>query len=275
MGKVKAFIYEKSDLMIEINNLTVKYRHRGSMVTALNNINISLKKGDIYVFIGPSGCGKSTLLHVLSGIIKDYDGNVLIENGGIDVRKQTIGIVQQNYGLLPWKTVYNNIILGAKIKCSQNKDRDIHLDEIYAEKIMNELNIQHLKNRYPHEISGGQKQRAAIARALVLKPDLLLMDEPFSALDAITRENLQKLFLDIWKKYKITTVFITHSVEEALYLGKHIIIMSSSPGTIIENVENPLFCMDNIMENEKYYKTAGKIRSVLKRGMNNENQSRN
>ena len=264
---------KESDLMIEIKNLTVKYNDRNNEVTALNNINISIKKGDIYVFIGPSGCVKSTLLHVLSGIIKDYRGSVLLGNGEIDVRKQIIGLVQQNYGLLPWKTVYNNIILGAKIKCSQDKSRDINEDELYAEKIMNELNIQHLKNRYPGEISGGQKQRAAIARALVLKPDILLMDEPFSALDAITRENLQNLFLNIWKKYKITTVFITHSVEEALYLGKHIIIMSSSPGIIIENVENPLFCMENVMENEKYYKIAGKIRSTLKRGMNNENQS--
>lgn len=259
--------------MIVINDLTVKYKDRNNMVTALNKINISLKKGDIYVFIGPSGCGKSTLLHVLSGIIKDYEGGVLIENGGIDVRNQAIGLVQQSYGLLPWKTVYNNIILGAKIKCSQNKFRDIHQDENYAEKIMSELNIQHLRNRYPHQISGGQKQRAAIARALVLKPDLLLMDEPFSALDAITRENLQKLFLDLWKQYKLTTVFITHSVEEALYLGKNIIIMSSSPGTILENIENPLFCMENIMEKAEYYKLSSRIRSILKRGMNNENQS--
>lgn len=257
--------------MIEITNLKVKYKHRNNIITALNNINISLNKGDIYVFIGPSGCGKSTLLHVLSGIINDYEGQVLIEEGKIDVKKQTIGLVQQNYGLLPWKTVYNNILLSAKIKCSQNKLRDIHEDEIYAEKIMEKLNIEHLRNRYPHQISGGQKQRAAIARALVLKPDLLLMDEPFSALDAITRENLQGLFLKLWKEYKLTTIFITHSVEEALYLGKNIIIMSSSPGTILENIENPLFCSENIMEKEEYYKLAAKIRSVLKRGMKYEN----
>ena len=122
-----------------------------------------------------------------------------------------------------------------------------------ADYILKQLGIEHLLDRYPKELSGGQQQRVAIARAFILKPDLLLMDEPFSALDAITREEMQELFLNIWKQNNVTTVFITHSVDEALYLGSKIVVFSPAPGRILEVLENPCFQLDNLRSRDEYY----------------------
>jgi NitT/TauT family transport system ATP-binding protein len=123
-----------------------------------------------------------------------------------------------------------------------------------------------LQDRYPNQLSGGQKQRVSIARAFIMNPDLLLMDEPFSALDALTREEAQELFIDIWNKYKPTTIFVTHSIEEAVYMGKKIIILSHCPGAIVEVIDNPLFNTENLRENEEYLKLSSHIRSIIKKG---------
>ncbi len=246
--------------MIEIKDLSVGYRRNHKDTLALDNVNINIHKGDIYTFIGPSGCGKSTLLYVLSGIIKDYEGTVCINGCRINPRDQRIGLILQNYGLLPWKSVYQNIMLGKKIK----KDPQV-LDD-YGRYILEQLGIEALLDRYPHELSGGQQQRVAIARAFLMKPDILLMDEPFSALDAISRETLQDLFLKIWKQYNVTTIFITHSVDEALYLGSKIAVFSSSPGKILEIIDNPCFQMDNLRFNDAYYEMSKKLRLILEKG---------
>lgn len=243
--------------MISIKDLSVSYPGKNENTRALDRLTINIGRGDIYTFIGPSGCGKSTLLYVLSGILKDYDGSVTINGQPINARTQRIGLILQNYGLLPWKNVYHNIILGRKIKNGQKT-----LDE-YGRYIIDQLGIEHLLNRYPRELSGGQQQRVAIARAFVLKPDLLLMDEPFSALDAITREEMQELFLNIWKQNSVTTVFITHSVDEALYLGSKIVIFSSPPGRIMEVMDNPCFRIDNLRFRDEYYDMSMKLRTIL------------
>jgi NitT/TauT family transport system ATP-binding protein len=131
---------------------------------------------------------------------------------------------------------------------------------------MKKLDILHLKHRYPNELSGGQKQRVSIARAFIMNPDLLLMDEPFSALDALTREEAQELFINLWNEYKVTTVFVTHSIEEAIFMGKKIVIMSKAPGTIVEIIDNPLFNTENLRQNEEYFKLSSYIRNIIKRG---------
>lgn len=243
--------------MIVIKDLSVSYPGKNEDTLALDRLTINIGRGDIYTFIGPSGCGKSTLLYVLSGILKDYRGSVTINGQPINAKSQRIGLILQNYGLLPWKNVYHNIILGRKIKSGQTT-----LDD-YGHYIIEQLGIEHLLKRYPRELSGGQQQRVAIARAFILKPDLLLMDEPFSALDAITREEMQELFLHIWKQNSVTTVFITHSVDEALYLGSKIVVFSPSPGRILELMENPCFRMDNLRINDEYYDMSMKLRSIL------------
>jgi len=248
-------------IMVEIDKLSVSYGSK-KVVNALGPISINISSGDIYAVIGPSGCGKSTFLNTLSGIIKNHDGKILINNEAINPKKHNIGFIPQNFGLLPWKNVEKNCLLSLKIKRraidSEMKER--------IDYILSKLNIGSLMNRYPRELSGGQKQRVAIARAFIMNPDLLLMDEPFSALDALTREEAQELFIEIWNQYKTTTVFVTHSIEEAIYMGKKIIILSHCPGTIVEIIDNPLFNTENLREKEEFLKLSAHIRSIIKKG---------
>ena len=245
--------------MIAIKDLTVKYQTKNEEILALDRLNINIGKGDINTFIGPSGCGKSTLLYVLSGILRDYSGSVLIDGQIINPKSQRIGLILQNYGLLPWKTVYQNAMLGVKIKNQPPMEE-------YSNYIFRKLGIASLLDRYPKELSGGQQQRVALARAFILKPDLLLMDEPFSALDAISREEMQELFLNIWKENNVTTIFITHSVDEALYLGRKIVVFSPSPGRILKVIDNPCFQLDNLRYRDEYYDMSMKLRKILDKG---------
>lgn len=246
--------------MIAIKDLSVKYQSESGEALALDKISVDIKTGDIYTFIGPSGCGKSTFLYVLSGILTDYAGTVRIDGKTVNPRKQRIGLILQNYGLLPWKNVYQNAMLGLKIKNDQAV-----LDD-YSGFILQQLGIKDLLKRYPKELSGGQQQRVAIARAFIMKPDLLLMDEPFSALDAITREEMQELFLEIWNQNSVTTVFVTHSVDEALYLGSKIVVFSPSPGRILEVVDNPCFQLDNLRSRDEYHEMSARLRKILSKG---------
>jgi NitT/TauT family transport system ATP-binding protein len=244
--------------MIEIKDLSVEYKGNKEQVLALDKLNINIETGDIYTFIGPSGCGKSTLLHVLSGIHEAYDGSVLIDGSSINPKIHRIGLVLQNYGLLPWKNIYDNALLALKIKGEKADD--------YEKYILEKLGLSDMLKRYPKELSGGQKQRVAIARAFILKPDLLLMDEPFSALDAITREEMQELFLEIWRENRVTTVFITHSVDEALYLGRKIVVLSPSPGKVLKIIENRAFGLDNLRFSHEYYDMSKEIRKTIEEG---------
>ncbi|MTI46261.1 ABC transporter ATP-binding protein [Sporosalibacterium faouarense] len=248
--------------MLEIDELSVSYLPDKKAVHALGPISLKVDSSDIYALIGPSGCGKSTLLHVLSGIIKDYQGQVTLNGKKINPKKHDIGFIPQNFGLLAWKTVYKNCLLSLRIK--EKAITSSHIERI--DYIMDKLNITSLRDRYPRELSGGQKQRAAIARSFIMSPDLLLMDEPFSALDALTREEAQELFVDMWNQYKTTTVFSTHSIEEAIYMGKKIVIMSHCPGTIVEIIDNPLFNTKNLREHNEFHKLSAHLRNVVKKG---------
>lgn len=248
--------------MLEIKNLSVSYNSGEKLVHALGPVNMQIPSGDIYAIIGPSGCGKSTLLHVLSGIIKGYSKQILLNGEEINPKKHDIGFIPQNFGLLPWKNVQKNCLLALKIK---GKTIDSAMNQ-RIDYIQNKLGISSLKDRYPNELSGGQKQRVAIARAFIMNPDLLLMDEPFSALDALSREEAQELFIDIWNQYNTTALFVTHSIEEAIYIGKKIVILSHCPGTIVEIIDNPLFNTANLRQKEEYLKLSSHLRSIIKKG---------
>ena len=224
--------------MLSIENLEVKY---GNTV-ALKDFSLTIKKGEIYSLIGPSGCGKSTLLKVLCGIIRNYSGQIAFNGEAFTPREVSIGYVPQHYGLLEWKTVKENIFLSYKLNSTKV------LREAEVSEIINSLEIDDIQNRYPSQLSGGQKQRVALARAFISQPDILLMDEPFSSLDTFTSEASQRLFLRLWEKYKVTTLFITHNIHEAVSIGEHIIVMSKSPGRIIHQVENPLFNVSEYQE---------------------------
>lgn len=251
--------------MIKVEHLNVQYDSKDKKVTAVDDINLSIEKGQICSIVGPSGGGKSTLLKVLAGIIKDYKGEVLIKGQSINPKVHRIGFIPQSYGLVKWKTVEENVMLSAKIKYGKR-----NIDKDYYEEILSKLKINDLKNRYPGELSGGQQQRVSIARAFLLKPNLLLMDESFSALDAMTREEVQELFLEVWREHKVTTVLITHDIKEAIYLGEKIVIFSSAPGRVVKTIRNPLFGKSNLEINEEFRQLIKKISRTLKEVKNNE-----
>lgn len=245
--------------MIRIKDLSVSYESRTFTNIALKDITLELAAGETCAIIGPSGCGKSTLLKVLAGIIKKFEGTVEINGQAVMPQKQKIGFIPQNYGLLPWKTIYENIRLGIKIK---NKEAGEHAPKQAA--MMQLLGLNGLEQRYPGELSGGQQQRVALARAFLLQPDLLLMDEPFSALDAMTREEIQNVFLEVWRKHSVSTVLVTHHVEEAVYLGRKIVILSASPGRVSKIIDNPLFGIEGIRNQQDFFQLSIELRKMIK-----------
>lgn len=249
--------------MIEVKELSVSYTGDKTNTRVLNNINLRLNKGEIVAIIGPSGCGKSTLINCMSGILGSYEGTITIDEESLNPKQHSIGLIPQNYGLLSWKNVYDNATLSLKIKKKNNISQEY---KVFIDNILESLSLKPLLKRFPNELSGGQKQRVSIARAFIMKPDLLLMDEPFSALDALTREDTQELFLHLWKSYRPTTIFITHSIEEAVYLGGKIIILSASPSSIVKIIDNPSLGMRNYKDKDEYLDTTSLIRKIIKEG---------
>lgn len=245
--------------MISVENLTVNYENDGSRYIALNNVSLTVPQGTVCAIIGPSGCGKSTLLKVMAGLIKDYSGKVAINGAPIDPKKTKIGFMPQSYGLLPWKNIADNIALGTKIRGDWSDAKRKKMLEL-----LKRLGISGLEKRYPQELSGGQRQRAGLARVCLLQPDILLMDEPFSALDAITREEMQEVFVDLWQQNAITTVLVTHYVEEAIYLGQKIIVMSANPGQVAAVIDNPLSLAPDKRNSREFFAMAKKLRTQIK-----------
>jgi len=246
--------------MIKIRDLAMAYGGEGKHGKALEGVNADIEKGKIHALIGPSGCGKTTLLYILGGLLTPTRGTIDFGEG---LRREDvqIGMVLQEYGLFPWKTVWNNITLGMQIRKRPKEEIRRKGEEILAS-----VGIPHLKNAYPQQLSGGQRQRVALARVWILEPELLLMDEPFSALDALSREEIQAWFLKMWERKKMTTLLVTHNIEEAVALGHTIMIMSPGPGRITETLENPLRDVENPREHPEFYPLCSQIRELLKKG---------
>ena len=219
---------------LSLHNVSVDFDN----TPVLKDISFSLKKGRILAVVGPSGCGKSTLLNVLSGVIKNYKGEMMIGSSLLHRAGLSYGYVPQNLGLLPWKRVRENILLPAKI----NKDIKVEKDEI--DDVLSKLELVDLLDRYPLQLSGGQRQRVALARAFISQPDILLMDEPFAALDTLTANTSRELFLNLWRKYRPTTIFTTHNLSEAVKLGEHILLLDKQPAKVLRYVDNPIFESD-------------------------------
>lgn len=220
--------------LLSVNGVSKVYKDtRGRSVPALEEARFEINEGEIVAIIGPSGCGKSTLLRIIAGLDTEYSGEI---DWSVPPEKgKDIGFVFQTPSLLPWRTVNRNIAIGLESK-SINKS---HI----AEKVNQLLMMVHLEEfaeSYPSELSGGMQQRVAIARALAYEPKILLMDEPFGALDAITRDKLQDELLNIWAKTGKTIVLVTHSVEEAAYLADKVVVMSARPGKIKSIHQVPL-----------------------------------
>ena len=252
--------------MIQIKKISGFYESKNEKIKAVGPIDFNCEDDDICAIIGPSGCGKTTLLNILSGVNKNYEGEVFLNSEKLNPHIHKIGFIPQDFGLLPWKTVEENCLLPFKIR-GEEITKDILLN---FDLILKKLNIEKLKKKYPNKLSGGQRQRVSIVRAFLMEPDLLLIDEGFSALDAIIKEEAEELFLDMWTSNKINTFFVTHSIDEAIYMGKKIIIMSNEKGQIKEVIDNDLFNNKEYKESPKYSKLFSHIKNLIKEGWDNK-----
>jgi NitT/TauT family transport system ATP-binding protein len=205
---------------------------------AFKDITFSVGQGEFVALIGPSGCGKSTLLHIMAGLSQPTSGAVRLAGEEIDAPRPEMMFVFQQYtkSIFPWKTVLENVLVGVKYHSTLSRQA---LEKFCLEQL-DLVGLRHYPHYYPYQLSGGMQQRVAIARALARRPKILLMDEPFSALDAMMRVELQDLLLELWSDLKLTIVFVTHDLDEALYLAQRVIMLSASPGTIAEEVAVPL-----------------------------------
>ena len=246
--------------MIKISNLKVLYGKE----EALKSISLDIAKASTYAIIGTSGCGKTTLLYSIAGLISANEGTVTINGEELKGIRKNTGVILQNYGLLPWKTVWRNIELGLKSRKVSREKREVVIEEM-----LEELELIGCKDKYPIQLSGGQKQRVAIGRTLALNPDLLLMDEPTAAVDAITKEKLQNLILKIYKNNPITMILVTHNIEEAVFLGQKIVVMGK--GCIKQIIDNPYFGNEEVRKDLKFYEVCLQVREALERGEYDEN----
>lgn len=213
---------------IRLSNLSVTYRARTGSVKAVSDISLNIGHGEFISILGPSGCGKSTLMSVAAGLLQPTSGSAEVLGRAVDGPVTNIGMVFQSDLLLPWRNAIDNVLLQAQVRrLDMIEARDRALD------LLKSVGLDGFEEKYPHELSGGMRQRVSIARALLHDPPVLLMDEPFGALDALTRDQMNLELGRIWAEYQKTVLFITHSIEEAVFLSSRVVVMSSRPGRIL------------------------------------------
>ncbi len=210
--------------MLELLDCSARY----GAASVFAGLSLSLRPPDVVTVVGPSGCGKTTLLMLMAGLKAPASGAVLLDGAPLPPGDPRIGLVLQQYGLFPWFTVEQNVELGLRLRCIAADERRARVRSVLAR-----TGLAGLERRYPAQLSGGQQQRVAIARTLALEPELLLMDEPFASLDAFAREELQDLTLDLLAARPMMTVLVTHSIEEAVYMSRTVLLMSRGPGSRI------------------------------------------
>ncbi len=248
--------------MIDIQDVTFTYP--GQSTPLFDHFTWRVKRGEFWSVIGPSGCGKSTLLHLIVGVRTPQSGQVTVNGEHVPRKKHRghTGLVLQDYGMLPWATVHDNIELGLEIRKFYRQGDGSHKRVDFW---LDRFGLTQHRNKYPSQISGGQRQRAAIARTLVLEPDVLLMDEPFSALDAPTREDLEQLTLDLQAETGTATVFVTHNIEQAVFLGRKILVLGDPPHySPVVCVENPGAGRAEYRDEAIYLENTRKLREMLK-----------
>lgn len=225
-------------IIIQVENISKTFAKDNHKHTVLQNLNFNIIKGEILCILGPSGCGKSTLLRHIAGFDRCDSGSILMNGKKIKHPQVNRVLVFQDFNqLFPWKTVLKNIMYPLKVNNIANSNEQRRQ---IAEKYLDLVKLRGFNNHYPYQLSGGMKQKAAIARALALNPEVLLMDEPFGSLDALTRKTLQEMLLDIWRETGVTIVFVTHDIEEAILLSDRLAVMGRKPGQ--------LKILDNILE---------------------------
>jgi NitT/TauT family transport system ATP-binding protein len=218
---------------IELRNISLQYESAENSVTALQDVSFGVEASEFLCVVGQSGCGKTTMLNIVAGFLKPTQGEILISGKTVTGKGLDRGIVFQDFAqLFPWRTAQRNIEFGLEMKGISKEERaEISL------RFLRLVNLEKFARSYPHELSGGMQQRVAIARALAYNPAVLLMDEPFAALDALTREEMQRFLVDVWRETKKTVVYVTHNVSEAVYLADRVIVFSPHPGTVKAQVK--------------------------------------
>src|SRR6266516_80820 len=218
---------------IELRNISLEYDSADSQVTALQDVIFSVEPEEFLCVVGQSGCGKTTMLNVVAGFLKPTKGGILIGGKAVSGRGLDRGVVLQDFAqLFPWRTAQRNVEFGLEMKGVPREER-----AKTAQRFLGLVNLESFAGAYPHHLSGGMQQRVAIARALAYNPSVLLMDEPFAALDALTRDEMQRLLAEVWRETRKTIVYVTHNVAEAVYLADRVIVMTPHPGRVKTTVE--------------------------------------
>lgn len=214
--------------MLELNNVTVTYASAGGSLTALSGMELAVAKGELVALVGPSGCGKTTVLNVLAGQVKPVSGAVRLAGEPVDGMLPSVGYISQADTLLPWRSVLDNVALAMELRGVDKKTR-----REKARDLMARMGLAGFENSWPRELSGGMKKRAAIARVLAVDPAILMMDEPFAPLDALTRQRLQDDILDLWEATGCTILYVTHDLTEAITLADRVVLMAARPGRAV------------------------------------------
>lgn len=222
-------------VVLSVKNLRKDFGTNGRTQTVFNQVSLDIHRREFVTIIGPSGCGKSTFIRIVAGLDEATDGEVLLDSKPIRGPGPDRGMVFQGYTLFPWRTVKQNVMFGLEMRGKAASTADAEAREWLAM-----VGLSKVENAYPHELSGGMKQRVAIARALANEPRILIMDEPFGALDALTRCKMQSYLLQIWSKVDVTILFITHDLDEAALLSDRIMVLGVNPGGVREVIENPV-----------------------------------
>jgi NitT/TauT family transport system ATP-binding protein len=246
--------------LIAVQNVSRVFASGARTVHALEKISFEIQAGDFVSLVGPSGCGKSTLLKIVSGLLPASSGGVSVASKPVDGPLENIGMVFQSPVLLKWRPVLGNVLLPvefAKLDLASHQER--------ARSLLKLVGLEGFEEMYPHQLSGGMQQRVSLCRALVTDPELLLMDEPFGALDAMTRDELDIELLRIWQERKKTVLFVTHSIQEAVFLSDHVIVMSARPGRLLEQIaiQLPRPRTMEMMSAPRFGEYTLKIRSLL------------
>jgi NitT/TauT family transport system ATP-binding protein len=249
-------MHDTSRELINCSHVSKIYGAGNGSVPALGDTTLSVRSGETLALVGPSGCGKTTLLLLMAGLEKPTTGSLRFKREPLGRSHREIALMLQDYGLFPWKTVIKNVELGLGIRGERT-------DRARVEELLRELEVADKAELYPQQLSGGQKQRVALARALILDPSLLLLDEPFAALDTLTRERLQDLVAALWRRRRFGMVLVTHNIPEAVRLGRRIAVMGRNPGTILTEIDNPLSCGPDYRGSDEFNRNCRMLRRRL------------
>ena len=241
--------------MISVEALRIEYGRGRRHTLAVEEVSFRVEDGESVALIGPSGCGKTSILLAIDGIIRPTSGRIIIRGEEVRGVRRDVAFITQDAGLLPWKTVRQNAELALRL---QRRPRE------GIQEILRSLGLGGFENRYPAELSEGMRRRVGIARALALRPEVFLMDEPMANLDTLTRERIQEIILRLWHMYRFTGLLVTHDIEEAVFLGQRIIILSPRPARVVEVIENPGMGEAEYRRSEEFYRVVARAREILK-----------